>query len=235
MRRIPSLRATQWKSFAPGLHGRRRGALALRRRASRATVLEGDHGRDVMPIVGARGVDTAIRRRPPGSPRTCPAGSTSPAPAVHSRRGSACCCGRPARRSPRAGACESAAVHAAPRPRQNKTRRPSPGRRVLVCARVVLSVPPPSARGGLRYRETTPRCYRTCFVRRERTLPAGRRFESTARDSPKPMSVARAPLAAAAAPRGGRFAVSRPSFDGHRPSVPLLLVPPMIGAQTVSL
>lgn len=52
----------------------------------------------------------------------------------------------PARRSPRAGACESAAVHAAPRaprPRQNKTRRPSPGRRVLVCARVVLSVPPP--------------------------------------------------------------------------------------------
>lgn len=146
MRRIPSLRATQWKSFAPGLHGRRRGALALRRRASRATVLEGDHGRDVMPIVGARGVDTAIRRRPPGSPRTCPAGSTSPAPAVHSRRGSACCCGRPARRSPRAGACESAAVHAAPRaprPRQNKTRRPSPGRRVLVCARVVLSVPPP--------------------------------------------------------------------------------------------
>ncbi len=36
-------------------------------------------------------------------------------------------------------------------------------------------------------------------------------------------------------PRGGRFAVSRPSFDGHRPSVPLLLVPPMIGAQTVSL
>ncbi|CAJ2946611.1 Uncharacterised protein [Burkholderia pseudomallei] len=143
MRRIPSLRATQWKSFAPGLHGRRRGALALRRRASRATVLEGDHGRDVMLIVGARGVDTAIRRRPPGSPRTCPAGSTSPAPAVHSRRGSACCCGRPARRSPRAGACESAAVHAAPRPRQNKTRRPSPGRRVLVCARVVLSVPPP--------------------------------------------------------------------------------------------
>lgn len=216
MRRIPSLRATQWKSFAPGLHGRRRGALALRRRASRATVLEGDHGRDVMPIVGARGVDTAIRRRPPGSPRTCPAGSTSPAPAVHSRRGSACCCGRPARRSPRAGACESAAVHAAPRPRQiNPTALAGPpGSRLRACC---LVGPAPSARGGLRYRETTPRCYRTCFVRRERTLPAGRRFESTARDSPKPMSVARAPLAAAAAPAaaGSQSAGPRSTVTGR--------------------
>lgn len=234
MRRIPSLRATQWKSFAPGLHGRRRGALALRRRASRATVLEGDHGRDVMPIVGARGVDTAIRRRPPGSPRTCPAGSTSPAPAVHSRRGSACCCGRPARRSPRAGACESAAVHAAPRPRQNKTRRPSPGRRVLVCARVVLSVPPLCpGRSALSRNDAKVLPNVLCpagayAARRAPFRIDGARFAEA--DVRRACSARRR-----RGPRGGRFAVSRPSFDGHRPSVPLLLVPPMIGAQTVSL
>lgn len=68
---------------------------------------------------------------------------------------------------------------------------------------------------------------------RSRPLCPGR--SALSRNDAKVLPNVLCPAGAYAARRGGRFAVSRPSFDGHRPSVPLLLVPPMIGAQTVSL